>query len=78
MLTVAPALLAGVAARRPLLIGLLLSAVSAAVEGLQALLPALGRSCDTSDWLSNTIGAVLGAGLAAAALLLARPDGRAR
>lgn len=76
VLFVAPALLAGVASRRPLLVLLALSGLSVAVEALQALAPALGRSCDTSDWLSNTIGAALGAGLAAAALHLARLRGR--
>ena len=76
VLFVGPALLAGVASRRPLLVCLSLSAVSAALEALQALVPALGRSCDTTDWLSNTIGAALGAGLALAALLLGRPDRR--
>ena len=78
VLFVAPALLAGVASGRPLLVLLLLSGLSVTVEGLQALAPALGRSCDTSDWLSNTIGAVLGAGLAGAALHLARSAGRPR
>jgi hypothetical protein len=34
--------------------------------------PALGRSCDTTDWSSNTIGAAIGAVLAAVALHLAR------
>ncbi|WP_156186412.1 VanZ family protein [Cellulosimicrobium funkei] len=38
---------------------------------VQALSPALGRSCDTNDWLSNSIGALLGAGLAVVALRLA-------
>lgn len=74
LLFVAPTLLAGVAARRPWLVLLGATVLSGAVEAFQALVPALGRSCDTTDWLSNTIGAVVGAGLAAAALVLARRD----
>jgi VanZ family protein len=69
-----PALLAGVASREPVVVLVVLSGLSGAVEALQALVPELGRSCDTTDWLSNTIGAGTGAGLAAAALLLARAN----
>jgi hypothetical protein len=76
VLFVAPALLAAVATRRPLLVLGAASVLSAAVEALQAAVPALGRSCDTSDWLSNTIGAALGVALAVVALRLA--DGRRR
>jgi hypothetical protein len=72
VLFVAPALLAGVATRRPLVALAVLSGLSVAVEALQALVPALGRSCDTGDWLSNTIGAAIGAALAAVALVLRR------
>lgn len=72
LLFVPPVLLAGVATRRPplaLLGGVL---ASAGIEAVQALLPVLGRSCDTNDWLSNAIGAALGAALATVALVLAR------
>lgn len=72
VLFVGPALLAGVASRRPLVVLVAFSGLSAALEALQALVPALGRSCDTTDWSSNTTGAAIGAGLAAAALILAR------
>ncbi|MBO9553583.1 VanZ family protein [Cellulomonas sp.] len=72
LLFVPPVLLAAVAVRRPL-VALAGGVVgSAVVEALQALVPALGRSCDTNDWLSNTVGALLGAGLALVALRLAR------
>ena len=71
LLFVAPALLAGVALRRPVVALLGGVVASALVEVFQALVPALGRSCDTNDWLSNSIGAFLGAGLAAVALRLA-------
>lgn len=72
VLFVAPVLLAGVATRRPVVVLIAASGLSAGIEALQALVTALGRSCDTSDWSSNTIGAVLGAALAWAAVLLAR------
>lgn len=65
-------LLAGIATRRPLVALLVASGASAIVEMGQAFAPGLGRSCSTNDWLSNTLGASLGAALAAAALLLAR------
>lgn len=76
VLFVAPVLLAGVASRRPLLALLGGSATSAAIEAVQALVPAIGRSCDTTDWTSNTLGALVGALLAWAALLLAVRTGR--
>jgi VanZ family protein len=72
VLFVAPVLLAAVVVRRwapALVAGVALSAV---VEAFQALVPALGRSCSTNDWLSNSIGAVIGAGLGLLALRLAR------
>lgn len=68
VLFVAPVLLAGVATRRPIAVLVAASALSAVIEGVQALAPAIGRSCDTTDWLSNTIGAMIGAALAAIAL----------
>lgn len=73
VLFVGPALLAGVALRRPVPVLFCLSGLSAGVEALQAVVTGLGRSCDTTDWLCNTIGAATGTGLAAAALALARP-----
>ncbi|MDN4162964.1 VanZ family protein [Nocardioides abyssi] len=72
VLFVAPALLAAVASRRPALAVLGASVLSAAVEAMQALVPALGRSCATNDWLSNTIGAVVGGLLGWLALSLVR------
>ncbi|GGO68936.1 VanZ family protein [Nocardioides deserti] len=72
VLLVAPALLAAVASRRPALAVLAAGLLSAAIETLQALVPALGRSCSTDDWLSNTVGAVIGGLLGWLALTLAR------
>ena len=73
VLFVAPVLLVGVATRRPALVLVGASALSVGLEAVQALAPAIGRSCDTTDWLCNTIGSGIGAMLAAVALRLARP-----
>ncbi|HWV78226.1 MAG TPA: VanZ family protein [Isoptericola sp.] len=78
VLFVPPVYLAAVALRRPALALLAGSAASAAIEAVQALAPAIGRSCDTNDWLSNTIGAAAGALLAAAALRRRRRRAQAR
>ncbi|MFC8921859.1 VanZ family protein [Cellulosimicrobium sp. NPDC057127] len=71
-LFVPPVLLAAVAGRRPwwALAGGVVGSV--AIEALQTLLPALGRSCDTNDVLANAIGAAIGVALAAVPLVLAR------
>ncbi|AEE47242.1 VanZ family protein [Cellulomonas fimi] len=63
---------------RPVLVALGASAVSVVIELVQALAPTLGRACDTTDWEMNTIGAVLGAILAAATLAAVRRRPRAR
>ena len=72
VLFVAPVLLAGVATRRPAMVLVGAAGLSAGLEAFQALVPAIGRSCDTSDWLCNTIGAAVGAMLAGISLRLAR------
>lgn len=61
VLFVAPVLFVAVATRRWLLALAVGTALSAAIETLQAIAPVLGRSCSTNDWLSNSIGAVIGA-----------------
>lgn len=77
VLLFAPAVLCfAVATGRPLLVLVAASLASVLVELVQALAPALGRSCSTNDWLSNTLGAALGAVLAAVALALSRRRGR--
>lgn len=48
------------------------SAFSALVEVVQAVVPAIGRACDTTDWITNTIGAVVGGVLAAVSVRWAR------
>lgn len=50
--------------RRPVLVAAAASAGSVLIETVQALVPAIGRACDTTDWEMNTIGAVAGALLA--------------
>ena len=72
VLFIGPALFAGLASRRPMMILAGLSGLGMAIEVLQALVTGLGRSCDTTDWLSNTIGAAVGVGLAATALVVDR------
>lgn len=74
VLFVAPALFAVVATRRAGLVFTAASAFAALIEAVQALVPAIGRSCSTNDWLSNTIGAAIGVLLAVIALRLAVPD----
>ncbi|QTE28160.1 VanZ family protein [Pengzhenrongella sicca] len=79
VLFVAPALLLAIATRRPALTLLAGAGLSGAIELVQALVPAIGRSCDTTDWTSNTIGVAIGAALGWAALRLTpvgRPPGR--
>jgi hypothetical protein len=71
LLFVAPVLLAGVATRRPVLAMVAGSGLSVVVEAVQAAVPAIGRSCDSDDWINNTIGAVIGAVLAWLSLVLA-------
>ncbi len=78
VLFVGPALLAGVASQRPVVVLVALSELSGALEALQALVSGLGRSCETTDWLANTIGAGAGVGLAAAALSWLAPTGTGR
>lgn len=53
--------------------GVLLSAL---IETTQALVPAIGRSCSTGDWLANAVGAAIGGLLALAAVQLARASRR--
>lgn len=58
---------------RPLPVLAGVAGLSAVIELVQALVPALGRACDTDDWVMNTLGAVLGALLA---LVIAAADAR--
>jgi VanZ family protein len=58
------ALFAALRLGRPLAVFAAVSALSALIELFQALVPILGRACDTGDWLMNTVGAALGVLLA--------------
>lgn len=58
------------ATRRPLPVLAAGVGLSAAIEAVQAAVPALGRSCDTQDWAMNTAGTVVAVLLAAATTAL--------
>ncbi len=77
VLFIPPVLLLGVALGRPLLVLLGASVGSGLIEVLQAVATAIGRSCSTNDWLSNTLGSVVGAALAATVLGVSRSRGAA-
>jgi VanZ like family len=73
---------ATLATRRPLLMLAAGTTLSAAIEVVQGLFPAIGRSCDTNDWAMNTAGVVAATLLATATAVVARrkqptktPDG---
>ena len=72
VLFVPPVLFLVVATGRPLPVLLGATVTSGLIELFQAVVPVLGRSCSTNDWLSNTTGAVLGVALATAALTVSR------
>jgi hypothetical protein len=61
-----PVFFATLATRKPVLTLAAGTALSAAIEVTQGLLPAIGRSCDTNDWAMNTAGAIVAVVLAAA------------
>lgn len=65
-------LLVGVASRRPVLGALAGVVLTVAIELVQALVPAIGRSCAMDDAIANAVGAALGAVLAVIALQLPR------
>ncbi|MGW0145649.1 VanZ family protein [Streptomyces sp. NPDC004822] len=51
------------AVRRPVPPVLLAVLLSCGIEGVQAVVPAIGRHCDTTDVVANSVGAIAGAGL---------------
>jgi hypothetical protein len=61
VLFVPPVFLVAIATRRPMRAFVVASMFSAVIEVTQATLTGLGRSCDTNDWSSNTLGAAIGA-----------------
>lgn len=54
-----------VATGKPVRAALAGSGLSFGIELVQAVVTPIGRSCDTSDWIANTAGSLIGAGLAA-------------
>lgn len=66
---------ATLATQRPVITLAASSALSVTIEAGQALVPALGRACDTNDWLMNTIGALAGVLLACLTIAIARRSG---
>jgi hypothetical protein len=62
---------ATLATRRPLLMLVAGVGLSAAIEALQAVVPAIGRACDTNDWIMNSIGTISAVLLARATFALA-------
>ncbi len=71
VLFVVSVMLASVATRRPFLAFAAGAGLSVVIEAIQAVVTPLGRSCDSNDWITNTIGAVIGAALGWGALRLA-------
>ncbi|GAB3435788.1 VanZ family protein [Actinophytocola sediminis] len=71
-LFIPPVFFATLATRRPLLTLAVGTALSAAIEAVQALAPAIGRACDTNDWAMNTAGAVIAVLLAGGTSKLSR------
>ena len=69
------AFFAALVTRHPLLTLVAGSSLSVAIEALQAVAPAIGRACDTNDWLMNTIGTVVGVLLAWVTMTLANRIG---
>jgi hypothetical protein len=61
-------LFAALLTNRPVSVVAAASGLSAVIELVQALLPDIGRACDTNDWFMNTVGAVL-AGLLSAGII---------
>lgn len=69
-------LFAAVALRRPVVVAAAAVGLSAVIELTQALLPVVGRACDTNDWFMNSVGAVLAGLLAALVLVLGKRPAR--
>lgn len=67
-----PALFVVVALRRVVVVAVAVPLVSALIELVQFLAPALGRRCDIDDWLANLIGGLLGVALGLIALRAGR------
>lgn len=69
-----PVFFATLTTRNPLLTLAAGVTLSAAIEVIQGLVPAIGRSCDTNDWAMNAAGAVIAVLLATATMALTRRE----
>lgn len=78
VLFVPPVFFATLATRRPLTLLAAGASLSAVIEAVQAVVPAIGRACDTNDWAMNTTGTVVAILLACAITALAARGLRAR
>lgn len=67
-----PVYFATLATREPLLMLAAGTALSATIEVVQGLIPAIGRSCDTNDWAMNTAGTIVAVLLASATMAFTR------
>jgi hypothetical protein len=76
-LFVPPVFFATLVTRRPLAVLVAGSGLSVLVEAVQALAPAIGRACDTNDWMMNTLGAGVGVLLAVGTVALGTAGDRA-
>jgi hypothetical protein len=65
------ALALAVLLKRPVIAFLAGTGASMVIELAQWFVPAIGRSCSSTDWIANTLGAFLGAGFAALGLWVA-------
>ncbi len=63
-------LFAALGLQRPLPVFAAVTGLSALIELVQAVVPDLGRSCDTNDWFMYTVGAAIGAIIATAIIAL--------
>ncbi len=72
LMLVPTTMLIGLAWHRPLVAIAIGSGISVVIETLQAIVPFIGRACDTADWITNSIGAVLGGFIALAGLAIDR------
>ena len=71
-----PVFFATLATRQRLLMLAAGTSFSAMIEALQAMVPAIGRACDTNDWAMNTVGAILAVLLASATIALTNRAGK--
>jgi hypothetical protein len=72
LLFVPVALFAGLLTRRPVMATLGVILMSAMIEVAQAVVLGIGRACDTSDLITNSVGAIVGGALVLVTRMLLR------